>query len=135
MHTCIHAKSLQSCPAHSSPGSTVHEILTGVGCHVLLQGTFLTQGSDLCLQDCQANSLHLSHLGSLIKLYYVCIYDANFIILEAYYFYLFMDRIYTQFIYTGRILYIFKQYIFYVNELFVYFLGIIQFKLSVSNIL
>ena len=37
----------------SPPGSSVHEIFqarnTGVGCHFLLQGTFLTQGWNLCL--------------------------------------------------------------------------------------
>ena len=50
------AKSLQSCltlhdPMHSSwPGSSVHGLLqtrnTGVGCHALLQGIFLNQGSN-----------------------------------------------------------------------------------------
>ena len=48
----LHAKSLQSCltlcdPVDCSPpGSSVHGILqadTGVGCHFLLQGIFLTQ--------------------------------------------------------------------------------------------
>ena len=53
MHT--RAKSLQSCPALCdpmdcrSPGSSVHrdspDKNTGVGCHALLQGIFLTQGS------------------------------------------------------------------------------------------
>ena len=37
------------------PGSSVHEDSpgksTGVGCHFLLQGIFLTQGSNLGLQD------------------------------------------------------------------------------------
>ena len=37
---------------------------TGVGCHFLLQGIFLTQGSNLCLLHQQADSLPLSHLGS-----------------------------------------------------------------------
>ena len=40
---------------------------TGMGCHFLLQGIFLTQGSNpgvLCLLHWQANSLSLSHLGS-----------------------------------------------------------------------
>ena len=37
---------------------------TGVGCHFLLQGIFLNQGSNLCLLHCQADSLPLSHLGS-----------------------------------------------------------------------
>ena len=34
---------------------------TGVGCHFLLQGIFLTQGSNLCLLNWQADSLSLSH--------------------------------------------------------------------------
>ena len=37
---------------------------TEVGCHFLLQGIFLTQGSDLCLLHWQVNSLPLSLLGS-----------------------------------------------------------------------
>ena len=40
---------------------------TGVGCHFLLQGSFLTQGSNLCLLwllRWQADALPLSHLGS-----------------------------------------------------------------------
>ena len=36
----------------------------GVGCHFLLQGIFLTQGSDLCLPHWQKDSLPLSHQGS-----------------------------------------------------------------------
>ena len=39
---------------------------TGVGCHFLLQGIFLTQGSNqllLCLLYWQVDSLPLSHLG------------------------------------------------------------------------
>ena len=35
---------------------------TGVGNHFLLQGIFLTQGSNLCLLHWQAGSLPLSHL-------------------------------------------------------------------------
>ena len=37
---------------------------TGVGCHFLLQGIFLTQGSNLCFLYWQVNSLPLSHQGS-----------------------------------------------------------------------
>ena len=37
---------------------------TGVGCHFLLQGIFLTQGLNPCLLHWQADSLPLSHLGS-----------------------------------------------------------------------
>ena len=74
----MHAKLLQSCPAlcHTmecslpellcpwdSPGKN-----TGVGCHVPLQGIFLTQGLNPCLSAApalQADSLPLSHQGSL----------------------------------------------------------------------
>ena len=34
---------------------------TGVGCHFLLQGIFLTQGLNLCLLDWLTDSLPLSH--------------------------------------------------------------------------
>ena len=44
------------------PGKT-----TGVGCHFLLWGIFLTQGSNVCLLNWQADSWPLRHLGSTIK--------------------------------------------------------------------
>ena len=57
--TCVHTKSLQSCltlcnPMDCSlPGSSVHgnssDKNIGVGCHALLQGIFLTQGSNPCI--------------------------------------------------------------------------------------
>ena len=60
---CMHDKSLQLCPTPirlpcpwDSPGKN-----TGVGCHDLLQGIFLTQGSNwhlLSLLHWQAGSLH-----------------------------------------------------------------------------
>ena len=40
---------------------------TGVGCHFLFQGLFLTQGLNPCLLHWQADSLPLSHLGFLVK--------------------------------------------------------------------
>ena len=73
---CIHAKSLQLCqtlchpmdcslPCFSvhgdSPGKNI-----GVGCHALLQGIFLTQGSNQCLLSLlhwQAGSLPLAPPG------------------------------------------------------------------------
>ena len=71
---CTH--SLRLCltlcdPMDCSPtGSSIHRDSpgkdTGVGCHFLLQGTFLTQGSNphlLCLLHWQADSLPLSHGG------------------------------------------------------------------------
>ena len=51
------------CPWNSSSKST------GVGCHDLLQGTFLTQGSNLGLLHCRQILYHLSHLGSHKKIY------------------------------------------------------------------
>ena len=52
------------CP-WDSPGKN-----TGVGCHLLLQGVFMTQGSNLCLLRWQVNSLPLNHLGKTIISYY-----------------------------------------------------------------
>ena len=44
-----------------SPGKN-----TGVGCHALLQGGFLTQGVNLGLPHCRLILYHLSHQGSLL---------------------------------------------------------------------
>ena len=65
----MHAKLLQSClilcnPVNCSlPGSSVHGDspgkYTGVGCHSLLQGIFLTEGSTSHLQHWQVGSLPL----------------------------------------------------------------------------
>ena len=73
---CVRAKSLQSCLTlrdpmdYSPPGSSVTGDSpgknTGVGCHVLLQGIFPTQGSNpglLCLLYWQAGSLPLAPPG------------------------------------------------------------------------
>ena len=46
----------------NSPGKN-----TGVGCHSLLQGIFLTQGSNPGLQHCRHILYHLSHQGSLVE--------------------------------------------------------------------
>ena len=80
MHARMHAKSLQSCPTLCNtmgcnlPGSSVHRDSpgknTGVGCHALLQGIFLTQGLNLgllCLLHWQAGSLPLA-LDSITSL-------------------------------------------------------------------
>ena len=50
----------------SPPGCSVRGI-TGVSCHFLLQGTFPTQGSNPRLPHWQADSLPLSHQGSLME--------------------------------------------------------------------
>src|SRR5574337_1107739 len=53
---------------YSLPGSLIPGIFpgknTGVGCHFLLQGNFLTQGSNLGLPHCRQTLYHLSHKGS-----------------------------------------------------------------------
>ena len=43
---------------------------TGVGCHFLLYGVFLSQGLNLCLLHWQADSLPLSHQGSPLMEYH-----------------------------------------------------------------
>ena len=70
---CLRARLLQSCLTlcnpmdYSSSGSSVYEDSpdknTGMGCHALLQGIILTQGSNphlLCLLHWQADSLSVS---------------------------------------------------------------------------
>ena len=44
-------------------GSSVRGKNTGVGCHSLLQGIFLTQGLNLGLLHCRQTLYHLSHQG------------------------------------------------------------------------
>ena len=71
---CVHAKSFQSCltlcdPLDCTPpGSSVHGDSpgknTGVGCHALLQGIFLTQGLNLRLLHWQVDSSLLGHQES-----------------------------------------------------------------------
>ena len=61
----------QPCPTLCDPigcsllGSSVHGIFlgksTGVGCHCLLRGIFLTQGSNLGLLHCRQTLYRLSH--------------------------------------------------------------------------
>ena len=50
-------------------GSSIHGILQArileLSCHFLLQGIFLTQGSNLGLLHCRQLLYHLSHQGSL----------------------------------------------------------------------
>ena len=63
----------QSCPILCNPMDHARILCpwdfpgknTGVGCHFLLQGIFLTQRSNSCLLHWQADSLPLSHQGSL----------------------------------------------------------------------
>ena len=51
---------------------------TGVGCHFLLQGIFLTQGLNLGLPHCRQTLYHLSHHGSLKGKGYIYILRAIF---------------------------------------------------------
>ena len=73
----------------SLPGSSVHGIFsgknTGVGCHFLLQGIFLTQGLNpclLCLLNCRQILSLLNHHGSthssLLPCSYLLIFFLNF---------------------------------------------------------
>ena len=75
MSVCVYAQLLQSCLTLynamdcSSPGSFLHlwdspGKNTGVGCHFLLQGIFLTQGLNPHLLHCRQILYPLSYLGS-----------------------------------------------------------------------
>ena len=64
---------VQSCPTlcnpmdYKTPGSSVLDFTgksTKVGCHFLLQGIFMTQGSNPGLPHCRQTLNHLSHQGS-----------------------------------------------------------------------
>ena len=78
----------QSCPALcdpldcSPPGFSVYghspSKNTRVCCHVLIQGIFPTQGSNLGLLQCRQNLYHLSHQGNPIKAL-ICIYSSNLV--------------------------------------------------------
>ena len=76
----MYVKAAQSCPTFCDPmdgsllASSVHGIFpgknTGVGSHFLLQGFFLTQGSNLGLLHCRQTLYRLSHQNQLI---YFCL--------------------------------------------------------------
>ena len=79
---CCRCLVTKSCPtlfvtpwtvAHHAPQSMGFPSKnTGVDCHFLLQGIFPTQRSKLCLLHWQADSLPLSHQGSLKAGYKIC---------------------------------------------------------------
>ena len=52
------------CP-WDSPGQN-----TGVGCHALFQGIFLTHGLNPCLLHCRWTFYHLSHQGSTTEVFF-----------------------------------------------------------------
>ena len=54
------------CP-WDSPGKN-----TGVGCHALLQGIFLTQGSNTGLLHCRQPPYQLNHQGSCVYVLCCC---------------------------------------------------------------
>jgi len=57
------------CDKTTPTGWTLDQcIQTGVGCHSLLQGIFLTQGSNLSLPHCRQILYHLSHQGNRFSL-------------------------------------------------------------------
>ena len=63
------AKSLQACPTHCNAARLLCPWdspckNTGVDCHSLLQGIFLTQGLNPGLPHCRLILYHLSHQGS-----------------------------------------------------------------------
>ena len=67
---CVQLLVAEPCPTLcnpmgcSPPGSSVHGILQATimeSCHALLQGIFLTQGSNLGLLHCRQILYHLSH--------------------------------------------------------------------------
>ena len=71
---CVLCLIAQLCPTFcdpmdcSPPGSSIHGDSpgkkTGVGCHALLQGIFLNQGSNPGLPHCRQTLYYLSHQGS-----------------------------------------------------------------------
>ena len=52
--------------SHAQPWGAAWRGCSGVGCHFLLQGIFLTLVLNLCLLHWQVGSLPLSHVGSLL---------------------------------------------------------------------
>ena len=70
LHELWHARLL--CPW------TFPDKKTGVGCHTLLQGTFLTQGVNLGLLHWRQTLYHLSHQGSQIGILVIVICSNHF---------------------------------------------------------
>ena len=73
VHGCFCCSVAQSSPTLCNPMTMATRLLcpwdspgknTGVGCHSLLQGIFLTQGSNLGLLHCRQILYSLSHQGS-----------------------------------------------------------------------
>ena len=63
----------------SLPGSSIHGVFqAGMGCHFLLQGIFLTQGSSPSLLHCRQMLYRLSHQGSPKSLSHVWLFGSPF---------------------------------------------------------
>ena len=84
--TLLCTKSLQSCPTLcdpmdcSPPGPSVRGMDTGMGCHALLQGIFLTQGLNsrlLYLLHWQVGSLPLVPPGKPIFIRHLALKETN----------------------------------------------------------
>ena len=96
-HVCL---VVQSCPTTcdpmdgSPPGSSVHgdspDQNTGMGCHALLQGISLTQGSNPVLPHCKRFLYHLSHQGSPGNYIYYIITICMFVHLIYIYMYIYI---------------------------------------------
>ena len=74
-NTCIKVKSLNHVRLFVTPWTITSKPplsmgfsskSTGVGCHFLLQGIFLTQGSNPGLLHCRQALYHLSHQGRIM---------------------------------------------------------------------
>ena len=77
----------QSCPIHCHPWTGAHQTPLSmefsrqeywVGCHALLQGIFLTQGSNLGYLSYRQILYHLSHQGSFLFLTWFQTFPFNF---------------------------------------------------------
>ena len=82
------------CP-WNSPGKS-----TGMGCHVLLQGIFPTQGLNPGLPHCRRTLYHLSHKGSPCHVFLVVGYFTSILINE--YFLLVERRSIPIFVFTNK---------------------------------
>ena len=64
--------------------TTEETLVTGVGCHSLLQGIFLTQGPNLGLLHCRQILYHLSHQESPYMYVYVYVYVCKYVYVHVY---------------------------------------------------
>ena len=111
MYVCVHARSVTSFVSDSlrpyglhparllcqwdSPGKN-----TGVGCHAVLQGIFLTQGSNL---DLPCLHVYVYVCVCMCIYMYMCVYSWNIYlgVLYLYIKYIYLVNIYMKYIYLG----------------------------------